>query len=349
MDRFPKRMAGTISTAFVIVTLVNFYVFDRVTNLFGLGHWLASIAYALTLTLLLVVGFVARTSPSNIYKALFVVVTSVYAMELSALSGLILFEILNLFIEMPHIHSGLAITAFTLGLVVISMVNAQRLSVRYVRLAFTKEFKAVLLSDLHLGIVHGKGYLRKVVTMVNALKPDVVFITGDIVSGAPVPGERVFEPLRDINARVFMVTGNHEYYEGVELIQVVLSGTDVRLLRDEIVQMEGYSILGLDYAPEQGVIGTRALSYEFSEPVIVLTHVPQMMPLPQGSVILAGHYHGGQVFPVNILGRLLLKYFKGLYEENGVRLYVSPGTATWGPPMRLGSVNEITLLELGKA
>ncbi|MGZ7210005.1 MAG: metallophosphoesterase, partial [Methanobacterium sp.] len=63
---------------------------------------------------------------------------------------------------------------------------------------------------------------------------------------------------------------------------------------------------------------------------------------------ISGHTHKGQMFPINFLGRLFFTYFNGLYNYNDTKLYVSPGTGTWGPPMRFGSKNEITLIKLKK-
>jgi predicted MPP superfamily phosphohydrolase len=62
--------------------------------------------------------------------------------------------------------------------------------------------------------------------------------------------------------------------------------------------------------------------------------------------MLSGHTHGGQIFPFTLLVKLFYPYIRGVYEEEGKYLHVSPGTGTWGPPMRLGSNNQITLLEL---
>jgi hypothetical protein len=143
-----------------------------------------------------------------------------------------------------------------------------------------------------------------------------------------------------------MAPGNHEHYEGMQEILAALP-KNIRVLRDEEIRMEGFSIFGLDFTEEQGVSGTRKLDKTFSVPTIVMAHVPQFLKLPEGSIILSGHYHAGQVFPLNWVGNLFIKYFWGIYRENGVTLYVSPGTATWGPPMRFGSRNEIALLELG--
>lgn len=347
MEKYPWRMVAGVSVLFALVTLVNFYVFDRMTSLLSFGMFWLSLAYAFALSGLLVAGFLVWTSSVKAFKILFLTVTTIYGLEFSALFGLIIFEVSNLIVEMPKFSSGLVILIFVLALAIVSAANARSFEVKRIKIKFPVKLKAVHLSDLHIGTVHDEKYLAKVVDRVNALEPDLIFITGDITSGAPLPETGLFDALGKLKARTFMVTGNHELYEGIEVIQKLLANTKVELLRDQRVQMSGYSVFGLDYGQEQGMTSARKIEIGGQEPVILLSHVPTLPRLPKGSVVLSGHYHAGQVFPFNFIGRIFLKYFKGIYEETGVTLHVSPGTGTWGPPMRFGSRNEITLLELG--
>jgi predicted MPP superfamily phosphohydrolase len=346
MAEHPYRTASAVTLLFVLVTLVNFYVFDRITEMLGISVLWVSVVYALLLSTLLAVGFTVRASAVKGFKVLFVTVTTIYGLEVMALFALIALWIVDFIIDLPELFMGYTVVLFVLIMATVSAVNALTVSVKTIRLRFPEKVRAVHLSDLHIGAVHGKSYLAKVVEKVNGLEPDVVLITGDMTSGAPLEDD-LFEGLGRLKGPSFMVTGNHEYYEGVEVIEGMLEGTGVRLLRDEKADMGGYTIFGLDYTGEQGISGSRDIEVQGDRPVILLTHVPQMVKLPKGSLILAGHYHAGQVFPLNFLGHLFLKYFRGIYVENGVTIHVSPGTATWGPPMRFGSRNEITLLELG--
>jgi len=346
MDRKRILQSAGFGIMFVIVVSINFYAFDRMCGLLGLGNAWISMTYSITLTALLIAGFLVRTSAVRGTKGMFVAVTTVYGLEFTALSLLIPFEIVNFFFPLPARESGLAILNFAVAAACVSAVNAQLLDVRTLRLPFTRKLRAVLLSDLHIGAVHGARYLRKVVETVNGLNPDLVLIAGDIVSGAAAPGDSRLDGLAGLKARTVMAPGNHEYYEGVEEVAKALP-KNVEVLRDREVKFDGFCVFGLDFLGEQGVSGTRTLDRKFDSPVIMLAHVPQFFDLPKGSIILSGHYHAGQVFPFNFLGYTFLKYFRGLYNKNGVALYVSPGTATWGPPMRFGSRNEITVLELG--
>ncbi|MBA3044847.1 MAG: metallophosphoesterase [Euryarchaeota archaeon] len=345
VDKTRWRPVPAFGILYAIVTLTNFYIFDRITGLLGWGDVRISVIYAFTLSTLLLVGFLARTSSGRGTRGLFVTVTTAYGLEFATISGLIIFEIANLFLSLNPRNCGIALLLYTAVLAAISIVNAQLLGVKNIKLPFVKKLRIVQLSDVHIGAVHGRRYLKRVIDTVNTLKPDLVLITGDILSGAVPPGSSKLEHFGRLESRTFLAPGNHEFYEGMEEVRAALP-KNVEMLRDEEVSMNGYSIFGLDYIREQGMSGTRKIDRKFHNPVIALAHVPQFLDLPDGSIILSGHYHAGQIFPINFIGRLFVKYFKGIYRNGGITLYVSPGTATWGPAMRFGSRNEITVLDL---
>ena len=346
MDKIPWRFIVGIIIVFSIVTLVNFYVFDRLTGLLWQNYPWISVIYALTLSILIGAGFMTRASTNKDIKLSFIAVTSIYGLEFSALAFLLIFELLNILFTLPQFLSGLAIVITVASIAIISVINAQLIAVRNIQINFPQKLRLAHLSDIHIGAIHGKKYLGKLVDLTNAQAPDIIAITGDIVSGASNPEPGLFDHLARLKGRVFLVTGNHEFYEGPEEIMKTLP-PNVEVLRDAQIEMSGYSIFGMDYGEEQGIVGGREINIESNGPVIVLTHVPQFLPLPKDSIILAGHYHAGQVFPVNFIAPLIVKNLKGIQRKDGITLHVSPGSATWGPPMRFGSRNEITIIQLG--
>jgi len=337
-------MAPAFAALYMLVTTVNYYVIARLTGLLDLENRWISLAYAFGLSTMLLVGFFVRTSSGRGSKGLFIGVTTVCGLEIAALSALILFEIFNIIFHFPPLLSGEVIVGFVVLIAIYSIINAQMLSVRTLKLPFIRKLRVVHLSDVHIGAVHGAKYLAKVVDMANGLNPDLVLITGDIVSGAVAPGSSQLENFARLKAPTYMAPGNHEYYEGIEEIRAALP-KNIEMLRDQEIKFDGYSVFGLDFLEEQGVRGARKIEKKFDMPVIVMAHVPQFLDLPEGSIILSGHYHAGQIFPLNWVGGWFIKQFKGSYIEKGVTLRISPGTATWGPPMRFGSRNEVTLLE----
>jgi uncharacterized protein len=226
-------------------------------------------------------------------------------------------------------------------------------------------FRIAQLSDLHIGPTLGKSWLASVVATVNAEKPDLVVITGDLVDGSVKELREHVAPLRDLVAEhgVFFVTGNHEYYSGVDEWLSELGRLGVRVLRNERVAIgsgEGsFDLAGVDdwsahrFGGGHGADLKRALAgRDPSRELVLLAHQPkQVLEAAERGVglQLSGHTHGGQIFPWNFLVRLDQPYVAGLDRLRDTMIYVSRGTGYWGPPMRVGAPPEIALLELASA
>ncbi|MCP4678009.1 MAG: metallophosphoesterase [Deltaproteobacteria bacterium] len=219
------------------------------------------------------------------------------------------------------------------------------------------------ISDLHVGIAEGKEWLAKIVARVNELKPDVVAITGDLIDGmVPQLGSHI-APLADLKAKhgIYFVTGNHEYYFGVDQWIHELQKLDVKVLRNEWVELgEGEDLLylaGVDdpeggrMAPGHGQDLKAALKgMDPKKEVVLLAHQPTVIDEAAANdvgLVLAGHTHGGQIWPFTYLVKMAMPYNKGLHRHKGrTQIYVNQGTGYWGPPMRLGTKSEITQITL---
>jgi predicted MPP superfamily phosphohydrolase len=220
----------------------------------------------------------------------------------------------------------------------------------------------VQLSDVHVGPTIGKRFLERVVAKVNALEPDVVAITGDLVDGSVPRLAPHVAPLGRLRARhgVFFVTGNHEYYSGVEEWCAHLAELGVRVLRNERVRIgtdgESYDLAGVDdfagrhFGRGHGAdIGRALAGRDESREVVLLAHQPRAVVEAERAGVgltISGHTHGGQIWPFNFLVRLQQPVTSGLVRFGRSLIYVSNGTGYWGPPMRLGSPAEITQLVL---
>ena len=142
-------------------------------------------------------------------------------------------------------------------------------------------------------------------------------------------------------------------YGGLENVFEVLKTTNINVLRNEMVEFEGLQIVGVGYSTQRNYLKTvlPGLKIDKSKPSLLMYHVPIEVEFANEAGIdlqISGHTHKGQIFPLNFFGKLVFPYFNGLYEYNGTQVYVSPGTGTWGPPMRSGSRSEITLINLKK-
>ncbi|WP_394834548.1 metallophosphoesterase [Pendulispora rubella] len=222
-------------------------------------------------------------------------------------------------------------------------------------------FRIVQLSDVHIGPTIDGQWLQKVVARVNELQPDLVAITGDLVDGSVEElGEHVAH-LRELRAKhgVFFVTGNHEYYSGVDSWLAELKRLGVRVLRNEHVTIgEGdasFHLAGVDdwrshEFPGHGADLERALDgRDPARELILLAHQPKQAIEAAKSGVglqLSGHTHGGQIFPWGFFVKLEQGFVAGLDRVGEMLLYTSCGTGYWGPPMRVGAPAEITLIEV---
>jgi hypothetical protein len=258
------------------------------------------------------------------------------------------------------------VLAGTAGATAIGIASAVRLPrLRRIRIELDRApaslagLRIVQLTDLHIGPMLGRRFLARVVARANALEPDVVAVTGDLVDGrVDVIGAEV-EPLRELRPRygAFFVTGNHDHYSDADAWVERVSGLGLRPLRNAHVRLStprgDLSLAGVD-DHRGGVAGSsedldRALDgCDASLPIVLLAHDPSTFKraCDRVDLQLSGHTHGGQIWPFRYLVRLAVPWVAGLYRRGRGQLYVSRGTGFWGPPMRLGAPAELTEITL---
>ena len=261
---------------------------------------------------------------------------------------------------------GIAVLTGVLG--VASLYEGLReVAVKRIRVPIAKlpkslsGFKIVQLTDVHVGPMIGGAFIDDLVAKTNAMEPDLVCITGDLVDGSVRTLAPFVAGLAKITAKhgVFFVTGNHEYYSGVDEWIAHLTSLEIRVLRNERVAIggdEGFDLAGVDdahaadYGNGHGMNVPKALAgRDESRAIVLMAHQPKaIFDAKKGNVDLqlSGHTHGGQLFPWNFFVKLDQPYVEGLFDHDGTKIYVSPGTGYWGPPMRLGTRAEITCVEL---
>jgi hypothetical protein len=236
----------------------------------------------------------------------------------------------------------------------------------------------VQLSDVHLGHFHGAASMERLAEKVNSLHPDIVVITGDLFDGM-IDGMPAFEsPLKRLKARhgVFFVTGNHETYAGLQRCLDMITRAGIRVLYNEVVEIEGLYLMGVAYPgihdkSEIRGIGNAPMPTSGLRPCILLFHTPTdirsdltrdrrsatyfhpdtsfALNKELGvSLQLSGHSHQGQIFPFNLLTKWIYNgYDYGRHQEEGFAVYTSSGVGTWGPPMRSsGAPPEIVAITL---
>ena len=244
-------------------------------------------------------------------------------------------------------------------------VEVKRVSVRLKKLPGSLNgLRLVQLTDMHIGLTIGRDFVEDVVRKVNALEPDIVAITGDLIDGSVEDLGSAVAPLGEIEARLgtFFVTGNHEYYSGADSWLAFLGTLDIRVLRNEHVELskdgEVIHLAGVDdwtahqFGNGHGSDMARAMAgRDASKPVILLAHQPIQFDEARAHGVdlqISGHTHGGQIFPFGLLTRLAQPFLSGLHQRGDSQIYVSSGTGYWGPPMRIAAPAEITLIELDR-
>ncbi|HEX4695035.1 metallophosphoesterase [Sphingomonas sp.] len=227
--------------------------------------------------------------------------------------------------------------------------------------AGAKPIRAVLISDIHIGSpAMDAARLDRIVGQIDALKPDIVFIAGDMINGAGANsaaaiGEKMVAPLSHLKTPlgVIAVLGNHDNWTGAAVVKDQLRRAGVIVLDNRAIvrgplaiggigdRFSGHADLAATIAALRPLIGGR----------LFVTHSPDIVPLlPDGSVLLAGHTHCGQVQlfgwypghqPYN------RRYRCGVIRDGSRTVVVTAGLGTSGPPVRLGVPPDLWLLTLG--
>ncbi len=218
--------------------------------------------------------------------------------------------------------------------------------------------KIVQLSDVHLGLIYQKDFLKKIIAKTNSISPDLVVITGDLFDGTDNTDlDTLTAPLDSLNAKqgTFFINGNHETYLGLDKTFGVLKKTPVQILNDQVVDLSGLKLIGISYSDrdlKKNVVTTlqKLKPQYFGSPNILLYHSPtniKQLAKEGVNLQLSGHTHIGQIFPFNFITKLIYHgYDYGLHSIGDYTLYTSSGVGTWGPAMRTDSNSEIVVITL---
>ena len=259
----------------------------------------------------------------------------------------------------PWIAGVLATAAMLAG--IYGLLNARWIRVRRIAVALPglpeswRGRRAVLLSDLHLGNINGAKFSRRMVALTTGLRPDIVFIPGDLFDGTRADLDRLAAPFKELAPPfgVYFSTGNHEEFAGKEHYLAAATRAGMRVLNNERMTVDGLHIAGVPFGDSTSPIRLRAtldgLRLGPDEASILLNHVPSRLPIVERagvSLQLSGHTHVGQLFPFNWFTRRVFgKFTYGLHRFGALQVYTSSGAGTWGPPMRVGTHAEIVLIE----
>ncbi len=224
-----------------------------------------------------------------------------------------------------------------------------------------KPFKIAFFSDIHVGWLKQRDWVRKVVNLVNAQQPDIVLMGGDFVSNVDptlVPG--MLAPLRQIKARlgVYAVFGNHDYgLPGLDFtaqLETIFQENNVRLLRDECVTLDGrLQLIGIDelWSHRADIPAAFGACGDRNLPRVVLGHNPDLMAhiTQNAELFLFGHTHGGQIYIPGLMKQIVPvegSLYRGEYRLPQGLVYVSNGCGETTTPTRLGTRVEVVAVTL---
>ncbi|WP_328959461.1 metallophosphoesterase [Kitasatospora purpeofusca] len=217
-------------------------------------------------------------------------------------------------------------------------------------------YRIAVVSDIHLGPILGRAHTQRIVDTINAAKPDLITIVGDLVDGTVPELGRDAEPLAQLRARdgAYFVTGNHEYFSGAAPWVDFVRELGVHPLQNARVELGGFDLAGVnDIAGEREGDGPdfgRALGdRDPARTAVLLSHQPVTIhdAVRHGvDLQLSGHTHGGQLWPGNFVAELANPTVAGLARYGDTQLYVTRGAGAWGPPVRVGAPSDITLVTL---
>ncbi|WP_236594432.1 metallophosphoesterase [Saccharothrix sp. 6-C] len=221
-------------------------------------------------------------------------------------------------------------------------------------------YRIAVVSDIHLGPLLGRGHTERIVRMINEQRVDLVAIVGDLVDGTVAALGEAAAPLGDLVSThgSFFVTGNHEYYSGVEPWVAELERLGVNPLRNERLRIEragaSFDLAGVNDVTgetfEDGPDYARALDgRDTSTPVVLMAHQPVAVRESAKHGVdlqLSGHTHGGQMWPFHLAVGLQQPVRSGLETVDGTQVYTSNGAGFWGPPVRVGAAPDISVVEL---
>lgn len=355
----------------VVILGLNFYPFYRLWQMLPPVTW-ARVTLVIVAVILVGSFFVALLARDHISGgvavALYKFGTSWFIIMLYLLLFFVVVDVLRLvrilpmdFMRGSWVALGIVVGALTVIMTVgyLHYLNKTRVELKLATEKWpidVKPVKIVAVSDLHLGLGIGAGEAAGWVERINAERPDLVIMAGDVIDThvGPLREQGLENVLRRINAPlgVYAIPGNHEYIAGIASSLAFLEEAGVRVLRDSTVLIDSaFYLVGRDDLSNDArePLSELTKGLDPAKPMIVMDHQPVRLEEAEAAgadLQFSGHTHRGQVWPITWITDAIFENSHGLSQRGNTRIYVSSGLGIWGGKFRIGSSSEYVVITL---
>ena len=369
-------------TFFILYSSLHYYTFSRIRGAFQLTP-VVQAGLTILMVFMILAPLLVRVSERYGYESAACLLSYIGYLWMGVMliffSGSLLFDAYRMLIDVAGrvAHRNLStlipspLYLFVIPLVVSLALNAygyfDAKNIRVERVAIPTDkisrdmgrLRVVQISDVHIGMIVRGDRLKRIVDAVKGAEADILVSTGDLLDGQidnMMSSADLFSGIHPKYGK-YAVTGNHEFFAGIEQALAFHRQAGFQVLRGEAVTPAGViSIAGVDdevgdrfgrhrTIPEQTLL-EKLPRERFT---LLLKHRPVIDGESLGlyDLQLSGHTHRGQIFPFSLLTKLVFPYHAGYFDlPKHSRLYVSRGAGTWGPPVRFLSPPEVTVIDL---
>ena len=333
----------------LFVIYVNQLIFEKEMTNF---------CYALPMIIICSFGillFLSKKVSESIYGYIYTIFGVCMGYLLYICQIAIIVRILFSFFSLSQSANALLLYISPLIICIYGIINALKTKIERITLkcqGYKDKITILHLTDIHLGAIHQKNSVIRIVKETQELEPDIVVITGDMADGSLKVKPDWLMPFDDLAIPILYVTGNHENMNPkVDMINAVNSTQIKYIGRHGNFKYKGINFIGEDFGYDLRKC-LLEVKQEEGVPNVLLSHVPILDPeeLQKYNIFLflAGHTHGGQLFPFQILVYYANACFSGLYSDKNRNhhVYVSEGVNNALVPMRVGSSRIFPLITI---
>ena len=369
------RLIIVIVILLSVFALLNLYIIKRFINKLDIkDKYKTYIKVFLLINYIGTIGFMYTKYNPDISNWLYFLLSVSIGIIFLVFCTAVLYDVLHLIIKktplsnnrreffkksLDYASLGVAATITGRALYEAKFIELEEVDIKIKNLK--QSYSIVQLSDVHIGGLIDQKFIQDVVKRVNALNPDIVVITGDLVDTSLNYAMPALRELKNLKTKygTYFIVGNHEYLHGIDNIIKAVNAQGIKTLENENVYIgekgKGFNLAGVydvaGYHNEYYVPDLNKALYNIDKnlPIVLLAHQPRFMNEVTNDVdlVLSGHTHGGQLYPFRILVKMVQPYIAGLYKHSeNTQIYVNKGTGFWGPPMRLGASSEITYITI---